>query len=160
MPDGGFNCHSNTVWAVHSSVHTTLSVLEGIREYRVHGYPYRTAELQEAAAAAHEFLLAHRLFRSHRTGQVIRPAFLRFHYPCRWFYDILRAMAYFARAGIPYDERMQDALDIIRSKRGRDGNWKLAAHYPGQQHFLMEEAGQPSRWITLRALVALIPYEG
>ena len=134
--------------------------MEGIREYIERGYSYRVSELKEAAAASHEFMLVHRLFRSHRTGAVIRPAFLRFHYPCRWFYDILRAMVYFAGAGVPYDKRMQDAMAIIASKRKKDGTWKRAAHHPGQQHFLMEESGKPSRWNTLRAMVVLIPYEG
>ena len=155
MPDGGFNCHSNSIGAVHSSVHTTLSVLEGILEYRKNGYAYRKKELQGAAAASQEFLLVHKLFRSHRTGAVIRPAFKRFHYPSRWFYDILRAIVYFSEAGTEYDHRMQDALDIIVSKRNAEGKWKLAAPYPGQVHFEMEKSGQPSRWITLQALKAM-----
>lgn len=33
MPDGGFNCERKSIGAVHSSMHTTISVLEGIREY-------------------------------------------------------------------------------------------------------------------------------
>ena len=33
MPDGGFNCTSNRKGAVHSSLHTTLSVLEGFDEF-------------------------------------------------------------------------------------------------------------------------------
>ena len=33
MPDGGFNCRSNRGKPVHSSLHTTLSVLEGFTEY-------------------------------------------------------------------------------------------------------------------------------
>ena len=160
MPDGGFNCHSNTIRAVHSSVHTTLSVLEGAHEYFKNGYSYRSEELQEAMAVAREFLLVHRLFRSHRTGAVIRPTFLRFHYPCRWFYDILRAMVYFRAAGVQFDERMQDALDIIASKRDKSGKWKLAAHHPGKQHFVMEEPGKQSKWITLLAIISLQAYTG
>ena len=34
MADGGFNCMSNRSGAVHSSLHTTLSVAEGILQYR------------------------------------------------------------------------------------------------------------------------------
>ena len=33
MKDLGFNCRYNRSGAVHSSLHTTISVLEGIREY-------------------------------------------------------------------------------------------------------------------------------
>jgi hypothetical protein len=38
MPDGGFNCESNQRGAIHSSLHSTLSVLEGIGEYLANGY--------------------------------------------------------------------------------------------------------------------------
>jgi len=47
MPDGGFNCRSNQAGAVHSSLHTTLSVAEGIQEYKKNGYSYRKHELQK-----------------------------------------------------------------------------------------------------------------
>ena len=45
MPDGGFNCYSNTRGALHSSMHSTISVAEGIREYARKGYSYRFEEL-------------------------------------------------------------------------------------------------------------------
>jgi hypothetical protein len=95
MPDGGFNCRSNRSGAKHSSMHTTLSVLEGLFEYERNGYTYRLDEVRQAQAAAREFLLMHKLFRSDRTGEIIQERFLRFPYPCRWYYDILRAMDYF-----------------------------------------------------------------
>ena len=45
MGDGGFNCQSNQSGAVHSSLHSTISILEGIQEYTARGYHYRLAEL-------------------------------------------------------------------------------------------------------------------
>ena len=42
MKDGGYNCYSNAQkGAVHSSMHSTISVLEGILEYANNGYKYR-----------------------------------------------------------------------------------------------------------------------
>ena len=38
MADGGFNCQHNRSGARHSSLHTTLSVLEGVLEYVRNGY--------------------------------------------------------------------------------------------------------------------------
>ncbi|HRJ45528.1 MAG TPA: hypothetical protein PL105_26740, partial [Caldilineaceae bacterium] len=61
MADGGFNCRLNRSGAVHSSLHTTLSMLEGIREYARNGYTYRLAELEAIAAACREFILVHQL---------------------------------------------------------------------------------------------------
>ena len=58
MPDGAYNCRINRSGAVHSSLHTTISVLEGILEYAKNGYTYRADELQKIAAEAREFILA------------------------------------------------------------------------------------------------------
>lgn len=158
MQDGGFNCHSNRKGAVHSSLHTTLSVIEGIQVYRNNGYSYRLDELKKAQAESDEFILMHKLFRSDKTGEIINPNFLKLYYPPRWYYDILKAMDYFQSAKVNYDNRMDDALEIILTKRTKEGQWKLPSKHPGQTHFEMEQADKPSRWNTLRALRVLKQY--
>ena len=155
MKDGGFNCNSNWKGAVHSSVHSTISVLEGILEYANNGYGYRLAELQEAQDNSRAFLLRHKLFRSDRTGNIIDKKMLMLSYPSRWKYDILRALDYFQFAGINYDARMQDALILLKKKRRKDKTWPVQAKHAGQTHFEMEKTGGPSRWNTLRALRVL-----
>jgi len=155
MKDGGFNCNSNRKGATHSSVHSTISVLEGILEYVKNGNGYRLKELQESADNARTFLLQHRLFRSDRTGKIIDKKMLMLSYPSRWRYDILRSLDYFQFAGINYDPRMQDALDILKKKRRKDNTWPVQAKHPGQTHFEMEKTGGPSRWNTLRAMRVL-----
>lgn len=160
LPDGGFNCELNVRGATHSSMHSTVSTLEGIGEYRLQGYGYRLDELMQIEKDAQEFLLRHQLFRSDHTGKVIDSKYLRFPYPTRWRYDILRALDYFAHAGASYDERMQEALEIVVKKRRDDGKWLLPASYPGSAvHFEMEEPGKESRWNTLRALRVLDYFE-
>jgi len=158
MHDGGFNCRSNSTGAIHSSLHTTISVLEGIQEYLSNGYQYRVKELIKARNDSQEFILMHKLFRSDKTGEIINPNFLKLYFPCRWYYDVLRALDYFHLAQVPYDPRMNDALELLTIKRTKDGLWKLAAKHSGQTHFEMEKAGQPSRWNTLRALRVLKAY--
>lgn len=155
LPDGGFNCQLNRKGARHSSLHTTISIVEGIHEFAANGYNYRTAELQNKADQAAEFILQHRLFRSDRTGKLINKRFLLLSFPCRWYYDILRALDYFQSAGTPYDRRMQDALDILLQKQRKDKRWPVQGRHPGQTHFEMEKSGAPSRWNTLRALRVL-----
>ena len=54
---------------------------------------------------------------------------------------------------------MFDALQQIKMKRTKEGLWKLPSHYAGQVHFVMEQAGKPSRWNTLRALRVLRKYD-
>jgi hypothetical protein len=155
LPDGGFNCEFNQRRAVHSSLHSTLSLLEGVHEYAANGYTYRMAELQAAAEQSREFILQHRLFRSDQTGEIINKRFLMLSYPSRWFYDILRALVYFQTADLAYDPRMDDALDVLVKKRRKDGTWPVQAKHAGQVHFDMEKTGGPSRWNTLRALRVL-----
>ncbi len=155
MADGGFNCWSNFQGCTHSSLHSTLSVAEGILEYRQNGYTYRLPELLRAEETSREFMLMHRLFKSDKTGAVIDPKMTRLSYPCRWRYDILRALDYFTKAEVKYDPRMDDALQILLEKRLSDGRWRLQGKHPGALHFEMEKVGLPSRWNTLRALRVL-----
>ncbi|MCF4098060.1 hypothetical protein [Maritalea mediterranea] len=158
MQDGGFNCRSNRAKPHHSSLHSTVSVLEGIHEYLVNGYTYRAAELKNCAAAAREFMLLHRFYKSDRTGEIIRKDFLQLSFPPRWYYNILRALDHFQAARVPWDDRMLDAIDVLRAKRHKDGRWRTEAARAGQVHFKMEKGRQPSRWTTLMALRVLRAY--
>jgi hypothetical protein len=150
MPDGGWNCRRR-FGATHASVHTTISALEGLRLYELHRRR-KVRAVRAAQARGREFLLMHRLFRSHRTGEIIKPIFLKFSFPPRWHYDILRALDYFQAAGAPRDERIRDAIDIVRSTQRADGRWPLDNSYKGKTWFKLERIGAPSRWNTLRAL--------
>lgn len=151
MGDGGFNCRSNRAHPHHSSLHSSLSVIEGFQQYLDAGYTYGAAEIARALSSTREFILLHRFFRSDRTGAVIKPEFLKWPYPFRWKYNILRALDHFATSHVPYDPRMREALDHIAANRHPDGRWTVNSAHPGRQHFLMERAGRPSRWITLIA---------
>ena len=155
MKDGGFNCNFNRKGAVHSSLHSTLSVIEGIAEYAKGGYKYRLRELQSVEKDSREFILQHRLFRSDRTGKIIDPKMLMLSYPSRWRYDILRALDYFQSAGMQYEPRMNEAIAILQEKRKVDGTWPLQTRHAGRTHFEMEKVGKSSRWNTLRALRVL-----
>lgn len=154
MEDGGFNCRTTRSGAKHSSLHSTISVLEGLNEFQKAGYTYRMSDILEAQKNAEEFVLLHRLFRSDRTGEIISKSFLNLSYPCRWKYDILRALSYFQSANRKWDIRMEDAIKVIQNKR-RNGTWNTQAAHPGKVHIVMEKAGVPGRWNTLRALRAL-----
>lgn len=157
MADGAWNCALNHK-PHHSSVHTTINVLEGFYEYCENGYTYRLDEIKEKVALSHEFLLAHHLYKSDKTGEVISKAFTMLSYPPRWKYDILRVLYYFAKIGLPYDERLSDALDILVNKQRKDGAWPVQQKYSGLVHFDYEKTGGPSRINTLRALVVLDQY--
>lgn len=156
--DGGYNCNLSRIGAVHSSLHTSTSVLEGFGDYVAAGNSYRRDEVVRSMEGIAEFMLRHRLFRSSRTGDVIDPKMLAMTYPFRWKHTVLRALNAFADCGVAYDPRMDDALDYIESKRSKDGTWKMQSPYPGQVWFETEKPGMPGRMITLLALKALGRY--
>ncbi len=158
LPDGGFNCHFNRKGARHSSLHSTLSVLEGLFEYKKAGYNYRISEISSVIEQCKEFILMHQLFISDRTGKIIRDEFLKFTYPCRWRYDVFRALDFFQYSQTSWDNRMQPAIDILIQKKTGSNLWNLQAKHKGQEHFAMEHIGHPSRWNTLRAMRILKCY--
>lgn len=157
MPDGGWNCESYK-GATHSSFHTTISVLEGLREYEKFK-PTNNELVIQSQKNAQEFLVNHRLFQSHTTGDIFDPRMTRFSFPPRWRYDIMRSLDYFQECNAPRDIRMEDAIEFIVRKRRKDGRWALQQRYPGRTFFEMEYVGKPSRWNTLRALRILKWYE-
>jgi len=159
MPDGGWNCRRR-FGATHSSVHTTISALEGLPPLRAGTAGDKLAAVRAAQRRGREFLLVHRLFRSHRTGAIIKPIFLRFSFPPRWHYDILRALDYFQAVNAPRDPRLAEAIDIVRNAQGDDGRWTLQNSYRGKTYFELEQLGAPSRWNTLRALRVLKWWDG
>jgi len=153
MADGGWNCR-RPAGATHSSMNTTISMLEGLRHYELFRKRKR-GEVRAAMRRGREFLLEHRLFRSHRTGAVIKPEFTRFVFPPRWHYDVLRALDHFRDVDAPRDERLADGIALVEARRGQDGLWPLTYKYDGKGYFDMERVGAPSRWNTLRALRVL-----
>ena len=152
MPDYGWNCRSY-LGDTHASFHTTISVLEGLWEYEK-AYGERPG-IQDARTRAHEFLWLHWLYRSHRTGEVFDKKMTMLPFPPRWRYDVLRALDYFQDCRAPRDNRMADAVDLLKRKRKNDYRWQVNAGMSGLKFFEMEAAGNPSRMNTLRALRVL-----
>jgi hypothetical protein len=133
-------------------------VLEGLLAHeRASG---GSAESKAARRRAEEYLLERKLFRRKSTGEVVDPAWLQFSFPTRWHYDVLRGLDYFRAAGDPLDPRLDEAIELLRSKQQPDGRWLLENTHAGAVHFTLEEGdGHPSRWNTLRALRVLRWYE-
>ena len=157
LEDGGWNCEAEN-GSVRSSFHTTINVLEGLLAHeRATG---GSAEAIAARRRGEEYLLERKLFRRKSTGEVVDPAWLQFSFPTRWHYDVLRGLEYFRAAGDAPDPRLDEAIELLRSKRQPDGTWLLENTHPGAVHFALEDGdGRPSRWNTLRALRVLHWYE-
>jgi hypothetical protein len=153
LPDGGWNCEVAN-GSTRSSFNTTICVLEALLEHeRTVG---SNPEVTEARLRGEEYLLDRRLFRRRSTGEVVDDAWTRFAFPTWWHYDVLRGLEYMRRAGVPPDERVNEAIDLVASKRDGDGRWPLETRHPGRVPVETGEGeGRLSHWITLRALRVL-----
>jgi hypothetical protein len=153
LADGGWNCEVEN-GATVSSFGTTINVLEGLLAFeRATGGP---ADVIEARRRGQGYLLERGLLRRKSTGEVIDPDFTRFSFPTWWHYDVLRGLEYLRTVGDAPDDRVAEAVDLVRRKRGDDGRWALEHTYPGSGYVTMDDGdGNPSRWNTLRAMRVL-----
>jgi hypothetical protein len=156
MEDGGWNCEAEN-GSVRSSFDTTINVLEGLLEFeRATG---GSADSRAARRSGEAYLLERALYRRLSTGEPIE-RFLHLIAPSRWFYHVLRALDHFRSAalltGAAPDPRLAEAVDQLRSRRLDDGTWPLDWNPKGRVWFDVDDgAGEPSRWVTLRALRVL-----
>ncbi len=159
LPDGGWNCeaaHGST----RSSFHATICVLEALLEHeRSAG---SSSEVTAARLRGQEYLLERRLFRRRSTGEPVEDRkargaeWTRFAFPTWWHYDVLRGLDHLRAADVAPDARAAEAIAHVASKSDGDGRWPLEVRYPGVMPIEIDPGqGEPSRWITLRALRVL-----
>ena len=152
LDDGGWNCEAENGSTV-SSFDSTICVLEGLLDYELAG---GQVPVDAARRRGEEYLLERQLSRRRSTGEVAAERFREFSWPPRWHYDVLRALDYFRRTWDAPDDRVAEAVQLVRDKRQPDGTWLLENTHPGETHFGFEDGdGHPSRWNTLRALRVL-----
>ena len=150
MADWGWNCEYYH-GARKSSLHTTISILEGISRFLGLGDRYRNRELEVARSRGIEFILKHELYKTSTTGEVIKDEFLKFCFPVRWKYDICRCLDFFQGERIDYDPRMGDALSLVAASLGRKGSVG-AYSQPGKVYPEVKKLMDGRKWNTLRAL--------
>jgi hypothetical protein len=177
LPDGGWNCAPQ---GKHGSFMSTVQPLWALSEMMSHD---ARRGWEASAKRGSEFLLKHRVFKSDKDDSVVLLDFLRLHYPLHYSYDFLHGLRILTELGIKNDQRMNDAVSLLLEKKLPDGKWPLEGVYRGWRHsnpmhgeetnsrpeelelitqgwgteraLQIEEAGKPSKWITLQALLAL-----
>lgn len=144
-------------WGKHTCHMGAVKALKALAEIPARK---RSAAIRQTVAAGAEYLLQHHLFkRSHDLTQVSRPGWLRFGYPLMYQTDILEILGILTRLGY-WDERMEDALDIVISRQKENGRWILQQTFNGRYQVNIEVKGKPSKWITLHALRVLRKVSG
>jgi len=78
----------------------------------------------------------------------------RFGFPLFYQSDALEVLDVLTSLAVK-DSRMQEAIDLVVSLRQKDGRWTLKNTYNGKMLCDIDAKGQPSKWVTLRALRVL-----
>jgi len=149
--DGGWNCEtedSREGEAVHhSSFMSTIEPLWAFSSLERQKWPRGGREAVERGV---EFLLMHRLFKSDKSGKVIRPEWTQLHFPLFYFYDILHGLRVVTALGFGGDGRTKDARDLLLSKRLPDGTWPMEATYLRslRRNFVKDE--KTGQWHSVR----------
>jgi len=158
LEDGGWNCEAPP--SKRSSFHSTICVLEGLLEYETARGP--STAVTDARIRAQNYLLDRRMLRSLTSGEVIDRRWMRFSFPTIWHYDVLRGLDHLRSAGVKPDERVAEAVELVKKRRHQNGRWPMGALHADRIRIPLDMEtgiGKPSRWNTLRALRVLDWYE-
>ena len=82
-------------------------------------------------------------------------SWFQFGYPIGYVTDVLQNLEALTALGYSRDPRLANALELVRGKQDGQGRWKLEYSYSGKTWADIEKKGQPSKWVTLRALRVL-----
>ncbi len=141
-------------WRKHTCRSGAVKVLKAIAEVPEE---QRTPGMRRKVEEGAEFLLAQRiLYRPPELKDISRKDWKRFGFPLMWNTDLVEIIGILGRLGVR-DERMDEAVDIVRSMQGDNGRWKQENHFPGRFVTAIETNGRDSKWVTLNALRALRP---
>jgi hypothetical protein len=169
--DGGWNCELEEYRKGepihHSSFMSTIEPLWAFSSLDPELWPKGG---REAVDRGVEFLLLHRLFKSDKTGRVIREEWTQLHFPMFYFYDILHGLRIISALGYGNDERADDALKLLQSKRMSNAAWPMEATYlralrrnfikdpaKGQWHQDLDDTVEISKIYSTGTRVAQIP---
>jgi hypothetical protein len=118
----------------------------------------RTPSIQSALEAAVEFLLSvDPATADYPAGYSNKPSrsWFRFGFPLFYVTDVLQTAEALTEAGYGGDRRLAATYDLILSKRDSACRWKMEYSYKGKTWADIEQRGQPSKWVTLRAMRVL-----
>lgn len=163
LEDGGWNCDFPSRTPTHGSF---MSTIEPLWAYSELPRATWTRRMKSSAERGAEFLLSHRVYKSHRTWKPVelrsiedaKPGTLvtRFHFPMYYYYDALHGLRVLSKLGYQDDERIGDAVHLMLSKMTPEGRWLLDGDWVRERSntrrktiVSLEALDKPSKWITL-----------
>jgi hypothetical protein len=141
---------SDKCWGRHTCMMGPVKLLKAAAEVPA---SQRTPEVNAMVGICVEFLLAHHLFkRSHDLNQIANPRWTQLGFPLFWQTDVIEMLDILLRLGVS-DVRMQEAIDLVLSKRDEQGRWHQEnSMFQGRTLITLEKPDVPSKWVTLQAL--------
>lgn len=146
----GFLCGANYGLACGWGAVRVLWALNLVPE---HG---RTPAIDAAIAATRDFLLAYDIAAAgYPYMERISSSWFKFGYPYGYVTDVLMNLDVLTESGVVDDPRLGAAVELVLSQQDADGRWSMTYSYNGKMWIDVEVKGQPSKWVTLRALRVL-----
>ena len=116
----------------------------------------RNPAMQRAIEVGAQFLLSRDpAVADYPYTKQVSSTWFKFGFPLTYWSDVLETTAVLVELGYGHDPQLANALQFILSKQDAQGRWKLENALSGKMWADIEEKGQPSKWVTLRALRVL-----
>ncbi len=116
----------------------------------------RTPAIERAVQAGAEFLLSRDpAAADYPYLERVSSTWFKFGFLLSYWSDVLELVTVLTQAGYGRDPRLDAAWQLILDKQDAQGRWKLENSLNGKTWQDIEAKGQPSKWITLRARLAL-----
>ncbi|MFC1953320.1 nitrogen fixation protein NifH [Chloroflexota bacterium] len=118
----------------------------------------RTQGMQAAIQQGIAFLLSHNpAIADYPFGMGSRPnsSWFKFGFPLGYITDVLQNLEVLAYLDQAQNPKLAQALELVINKQDEQGRWMLDYSYNGKTWVDIEKKGQPSKWVTLRALRVL-----
>ena len=113
----------------------------------------RTPAVEAAIEACADFLLSYDVARAdYPYKERISSGWFKFGYPLGYVTDVLLNLEALVEAGYGGDPRLDEAVGLVLAKQDERGRWRMEYSYNGKMWADVEQKGQPSKWVTLRAL--------
>lgn len=154
--DGGWHCFP--------SDHGTLDCWEALAAFNALPHSKWTRSIKRSVEQGAEFYLEREL---HKEGKGRYEPWFRFHYPWHYYYDVLVGLDVLTSLGYADDRRLKNAIRVLKEKQRPDGTWTTEIAHPDlapgadyslrtpAKPLILEEPGEPSKWVTFLAMRVL-----
>ncbi len=146
----GFCCAANNRQPCAWGAVKALRVLANVPPH------WQSKRIKKTTDMTVEFLLSRDLAKAdYPYTERVNGSWFKFGFPLSYTSDVLEASLALCEAGHAHDPRLKNAIDLVLAKREADGRWVMQRSLNGKMWADIETKGQPSKWVTLRALRVL-----